>query len=204
VKILDLCCGSGQTTRHLADRGFDVTGVDVSPALIALAKANAPHTRFEVADARYFRLRKEFHAAISLSDSLNHLLTIGELQSAFENVSNCLLPGGVFLFDLNLAHKYETSWTGSMAVVDEDAVCAVVSSADMRQKIAKFDAAVFLKTQGNWTRKDVPLLQTWYTPDEVTASLRAASFGEIRVTDRRGNRLPDWNVNKAYFSCSRA
>lgn len=202
--ILDLCCGSGHISRRLTDRGFNVTGVDVSEALIALARSHAPSAAFEVADARDFRLPKEFHGAISLNDSLNHLLTIEQLQSAFVNVSNCLVSGGVFLFDLNLAHKYQTAWEGSMAIIDEDAVCAVVTSADREKRLAKFNAAVLLKANGGWTRRDVALLQSWYTPEEVTAALMSAAFVDVRITDRRGNSLSDGNVSKAYFACERA
>src|SRR3954447_25914601 len=45
-------CGPGQTTAHLRNLGLDVLGVDVSPAMIALARAAYPGLRFEVSDMR--------------------------------------------------------------------------------------------------------------------------------------------------------
>jgi SAM-dependent methyltransferase len=203
-KILDLCCGSGQTSRRLADRGFEVTGLDNSPALISLAEKNAPNASFTVADARHFTLPAGFHAVISLNDSLNHLLKMEDLLSAFASVARCLLPGGIFLFDLNLAHKYETSWAGSMSIVEDDAVCAIVVKSDLQAKLATFDAATFTKAHGVWSREDVHLLQTWYTPEEVREALEKSGFLDIQISDRKGNRLSEWTVNKAFYTCSRA
>jgi SAM-dependent methyltransferase len=203
-RILDLCCGSGQTSRRLEDRGYRIKGIDKSPALIAFAKINAPHSTFAVADARHFKLPAHFEAAISLSDSLNHLLTLDDLRSAFRQVESCLIPGGLFVFDLNLAYKYETSWAGSMAVVDEDAVCAVVTSSDVSARLARFEAATFTKVGDLWTRKDVSLAQSWYTPEEVTSALNDVGFIDTRITDRRGNLLQNWDIKKAYFSTAKA
>jgi hypothetical protein len=54
-----------------------------------------------------------------------------------------------------------------------------------------------------WTRKDVQLIQSWYRPEEVTSALAAAGFINICVTDRRGNHLQRWDVNKAFFSATK-
>jgi len=147
-RVLDLCCGAGQISRILADRGYNVVGLDASASLVGLARRNAPSAHFEVADATLFSSSDRFQAVISLNDSLNHLLSIKDLKLAFLNVYKCMAPGGVFLFDLNLAHKYETSWAGSFSIVEEDAVCAVVATRDTQQQLARFDAAVFFTDRG--------------------------------------------------------
>jgi SAM-dependent methyltransferase len=202
-RVLDLCCGAGQISRILADRGFDVVGLDASASLVEFASKNAPNVHFEVADAKSFSSSDLFQAAISLNDSLNHLLRIEDLKSAFLNVYDCMAPGGIFMFDLNLAHKYETSWAGSFSIVEEDAVCAVVTTSDMQQRLARFDATVFLLAEGLWTRKNIRLLQTWYPPDDVCAALVEVGFADVRLTDRKGTHLTDGGIDKAFFTCTR-
>ncbi|HEX4050167.1 MAG TPA: methyltransferase domain-containing protein [Steroidobacteraceae bacterium] len=203
-RILDLCCGSGQTSRRLADRGFSVVGIDNSPSLITLATRNAPNASFEIADAREFTLPGSFHAVISLNDSLNHLLTIEDLMSAFTSVARCLPSDGIFLFDLNLAHKYETSWGGSMSIVEDDAVCAIVVESNLQQKLATFDAATFIKIHGVWSREDAHLCQTWYEPEKIAAALQQTGFVNVQISDRKGTKLNNWAVDKAFFWCTRA
>ncbi len=204
AKVLDLCCGAGQVSRVLADKGLDVVGLDVSASLVALARRNAPKVHFEIADARYFCSTERFHAAVCLNDSLNHLLSIDDLRTALLNVYKCMAPGAIFLFDLNLAHKYETSWAGSFSIVEDDAVCAVVATTDLQQRLARFEAAVFARTGALWTRKDVSLVQTWYAPDDVETVLANVGFADVRITDRSGASLGDALVDKAFFACTRA
>ena len=71
--VLDLGCGSGQPiAAYLAGRGYPVTGVDSSPEMIALFRANLPDQGAEVADMRSLSLRRRFGGLIAW-DSFFHL-----------------------------------------------------------------------------------------------------------------------------------
>ena len=100
ARILDLCCGTGQLTRILTDRGYRVTGLDGSGEMLRFARENAPAAEFIVADARTFELPDNYQAVISVFDSLNHVMTLKDITSVFRNVYAALQPGGLFLFDL--------------------------------------------------------------------------------------------------------
>src|SRR6516162_7498346 len=120
--ILDLCCGSGHLAHLLTMEGYEITGLDGSRELLNFARRNAPRSVFVLADARSFALPTRYDAAICMSDSLNHLLTIDDLISAFQHVFSVLREGGLFLFDLNTKHKYVTTWSGQFAIVEDDNV----------------------------------------------------------------------------------
>ncbi|MEV4947325.1 class I SAM-dependent methyltransferase [Streptomyces sp. NPDC053755] len=49
--VLDVGCGPGTVTAYLAERGLDVSGVDLSPRMIENARRRHPHCRFAVASA---------------------------------------------------------------------------------------------------------------------------------------------------------
>ena len=55
ASVLDLCCGTGQLLEVLAQRGYQVTGVDLSAAMLDRARRWVPRARFYHADVRAFR-----------------------------------------------------------------------------------------------------------------------------------------------------
>ena len=48
-QVLDIGCGVGRVTSHLHDRGLSVSGIDLSPEMIAVARLAHPHLTFDVA-----------------------------------------------------------------------------------------------------------------------------------------------------------
>jgi SAM-dependent methyltransferase len=105
--VLDLCCGTGQLALALLDRGYTVTGIDLSPHMLQYASENASayvadgRARFIQADAADFTLDDQFGLVVSTFDALNHLESQAALQSCFRSVFRVLADGGYFVFDLN-------------------------------------------------------------------------------------------------------
>ena len=82
------------------------------------ARENAPGAEFIWADARTFSTPRSFHAALLTFESLNYILTLDELRRVYQNVHGAILPGGVFVFDLNLEETYRTQWHKSSVIVE--------------------------------------------------------------------------------------
>ena len=105
--LLDLCCGTGQLSLYFLERGFRVTGLDLSEAMLEHAQANAAaytasgQARFVQGDAAAFRLDERFGFVVSSFDALNHLPDLNALRACFACVHAVTLAGGSFIFDLN-------------------------------------------------------------------------------------------------------
>ena len=100
-RVLDLGCGAGPLSRRLAERGFFTWGLDVSPALIALARARLPDADFQCGSILDVPLPSAV-AAAAVGEVLNYATAHdpAALVGVFARVFAALLPGGVFLFDL--------------------------------------------------------------------------------------------------------
>ncbi len=93
--LLNLGCGGGHND-HTLKKHFEVTGLDVSRAMINLAKKLNPEVSYLIGDMCTVRLKKAFDA-VTIFDSINYMLTEEQLYSAFTTAFVHLRPNGVFL-----------------------------------------------------------------------------------------------------------
>jgi SAM-dependent methyltransferase len=104
--ILELACGTGRVLFPIARLGLDITGIDLSPAMLDIARAKVAKARvvgrvtIEEADMRAFSLGREYGMAFIALNSLMHLETRAEQQRAFASVRRHLAKGGRFIVDL--------------------------------------------------------------------------------------------------------
>ena len=181
--VLDLCCGTGQLAAELSRQGYRTTGLDGSQGMIEIAKKNAPDADFVVQDARNIALPGRFSAVFSTFDSLNHVMSLDELEQVFQSVFAVLEGGGYFVFDLNMEEGFRSRWRGSFEFVEEDHVCVVRSSHDASEKTGRLDVTLFEIKGVGWVRTDFPLIQRWYEEHEIRERLRKARFEELESFD---------------------
>lgn len=111
--LLDLGCGTGKMTRILAEKGYDMIGVDNSMEMLDMAR-EYEYDREEpsgilylMQDMREFELYGTVGAIYSACDSMNYIMEKEELLKVFQLANNYLDPRGLFIFDMNTPYKYE-------------------------------------------------------------------------------------------------
>ncbi len=118
-RILDTACGTGMHAIALAQRGYDVTGADLSVGMIERARENAvavgSEVRFVVAGFGELatKVGNGFDALLCLGNSLPHVLTADALHEALADFAAVLRPGGLLFiqnrnFDAVMAAR--TRW----------------------------------------------------------------------------------------------
>ncbi|MGA8369824.1 MAG: class I SAM-dependent methyltransferase [Acidimicrobiales bacterium] len=144
ASLLELGCGTGSVLARLSSLA-EVTGLDRSPAMLAVAAEKVPGARLLEGDMREFSLGERFDVVICVFDSLNHLLFFGDWESMFDAVHRHLVEGGLFVFDVNTVGELrrlgeESPWVddfeGGVAIIDvsfaEDAESEGMSVWDVR------------------------------------------------------------------------
>lgn len=104
ARVLDLCCGPGVFTVPLARRGYAVTGVDRSPALLERARAlsgaaGAPATYVE-ADVRTYDQPGAFDVVLNMFTSFGYFEDPADNARALRTMFTSLAPGGTLVLDL--------------------------------------------------------------------------------------------------------
>lgn len=101
--IIDLGCGTGGHAVLLSQRGYAVTAVDCSAAMLELARAKADHAGakvdFRQGDITRLEWQESFDAAIAMFAVAGYQCGDGELQALLAGAWRSLRPGGIFVFD---------------------------------------------------------------------------------------------------------
>jgi ubiquinone/menaquinone biosynthesis C-methylase UbiE len=95
TQVLDLCCGSGQTTKFLVQRSQHVTGLDASPLSIERAKQNVPQAECVEAFAEKMPLSDNTFDIVHTSAAM-HEMEPQQLRQILQEVHRVLKPDGVF------------------------------------------------------------------------------------------------------------
>lgn len=102
-KVLDLACGAGRHSVLLAEKGFQVTGADLSENLLEVARNEASAKKLDITfsrqDMRFFKFPMPFDGIFNLFTSFGYFDDDRENFSVFKTVSDHLVPGGFFIFD---------------------------------------------------------------------------------------------------------
>lgn len=116
-RLLDVACGTGKSFLSMLDRGWEVTACDISPAMLARARAKVGEAvPLSVADMRGLPEIGKFDLVWALDDSINYLLSEDELLKALNGMRANLVPRGLLLFDVNTLVAYRSFFVETTVV----------------------------------------------------------------------------------------
>ena len=102
--VCDLGCGPGQVGRYLHDRGVDASGLDLSPAMVALARGLNPGMTFRVGDLRALPFADGALAGVVAFYSIIHIPR-GEVVAALRETARVLRQGGRLLLAFHVGDE---------------------------------------------------------------------------------------------------
>jgi SAM-dependent methyltransferase len=183
--ILEIGCGTGSMTRMLSERGYEVTGVDASAAMLEKARqklgpsARLVHARLPEAETPDFG---RHDAAICCFDVVNYFVEDGQLTGAFSQIRQGLRPGALFIFDVNTQYKLEMLF-GDRSFGDDLGDFAYVQRAryDTRGHRCDLLLTFFLLEAGLYRRVTEHHVQRWFTDEEMNSALTDSGFEVLRT-----------------------
>lgn len=99
-KILDLGCGTGLHDVILKQKGYEVTGLDLSRGMINLASNRGDSIKYSVGDMSDFHLEEKFDVIICMFSSLGYLTENNQLEGFFKCCKEHLNPDGLLILDI--------------------------------------------------------------------------------------------------------
>ena len=201
--ILDLGCGTGKLTRFLAEKGYDMTGVDYSFEMLDIAREQSdPSILYLLQDMREFELFGTVRAVYSACDCLNYILEEEELREVFSLVNNYLDPGGLFVFDINTPYKYEKLLAeNTFAETREEGSFIWENSYYEDEKINEYNLTLYIKDNedGRYDRFEEVHYQRAYSIDKIKELVEKAGLEFINVYDAFTFNEPNEKSERVYF-----
>ena len=204
--VLDLACGTGELTWLLAERGYEMIGVDQSPEMLAVAAEKGrpvPGDKpiFLNQSMQALDLYGTIDACVSCLDSVNYVTRPAQLRRAFQRVHLFLMPGGLFLFDVNTPEKLRGLDGGMFIDETDDTYCVWRADYSARRRICTYGMDLFFREKsGLWRREEEVHEEYAYELDELEDFLREAGFVDVRRYGELKLRAPREGEQRVFLS----
>jgi len=199
-RVLDVCCGTGSVAEMLAAKGYEVSGIDIAPAMIKEAQRKAAllglDIEYKAEPAQSFKFDQPFDSAYSFFDSLNYIIDLGELRKAIQNVGDHLNAGGMFVFDLNTEYAFTQKMCDQQDTRKKSAVkYQWKGDYDKSTKVIHVNMDFWFEDK----QYHEVHIQRAHTRDEIFEMLMEAGFEELTVFDAYTLDPPRKNSDRVHY-----
>ena len=184
--ILDLACGTGAMSVRLADAGYEVIGADASAQMLSIAVGR--ETAEDAVPPIWLCQRMErldlygtIDAAVCCLDGVGYVTNPAALARAFSRVRLFMNPGGVFIFDINSAHRLRSLDGSAFTRECEGAFCVYQADFSERTKKLTYTLDLFEEEDGLWRRSTEYHTERAYEVEELRELLLSAGFASVEV-----------------------
>jgi len=203
--VLDLGCGTGVLTIAMADKGYDMTGLDASPDMLSVAYGKkCPGVLWINQDFTELDLFGAYDAAISLLDCINHLLKEEMVEKYIKHMYNFVEPNGLFIFDINSEYKFKNTYKNNVFYsVADDFTYIWENKFDEKTGMCEMDLTFFLKEGNLYNRYDSVNKEKYYSVDFLRKTLERSGFSIEALYDDCSFNLPVSDTERIFFVCRR-
>lgn len=203
-QLLDLACGSGSLLLELFYRGVDVIGVDGSADMLAVAGEKAADAGLSplllCQDMRELDLYGTVDGAVCMLDSLNHLLSTGDIAEVLRRLGLFIAPDGLLIFDANTPYKHAVTLGENAFVFEqEDFLCVWRNHYMPSRREVTMQLDFFLQEEENYSRYTDAVRERAYTMATWKKLLTDAGFELLAVYGEKSTEPPAENADRWVF-----
>lgn len=200
--ILDMACGTGTLTCLLAERGYDMIGVDASSEMLSVASeksygmTNRPlliNQPLEQLD-----LYGTVDAAVCSLDGMNYIEP-DMIAEVLRRVLLFLEPGGLFIFDIHTPSKLKSLDGDVFLDETEDVYCVWRTEFIEKDNVCHYGMDIFAREGNKWTRSREEHIEYAYEPNSLEKMLITEGFSDVCIYADMMLNEPDEHEKRVYF-----
>lgn len=184
MKVLDVGCGRGELTAHLAQAGHDALGIDPSPDAVAIARSTFPSARYEAGLLKDVSRPEGGFERIFCLGTIEHL-TDDEIAGLFRDAERLLSKGGLLIVSTCVNRFYYKFWSHGLRRLAARALRRL--GLDVRDPLpprSEEDGQVHVNEQDFFSLRRHGLRRGW------TASVSVLPNPKMRLRRLYGDELP--------------
>jgi len=205
--ILDLACGTGTLTAILAQRGYEMIGVDASPEMLSVSFEKTMDCeirplllcqRMEELD-----LYGTVDAAVCSLDGFNYLKP-ELLPEVFRRLKLFVEPGGLLIFDI-LTPEALREMDGQVCVDENDEIfCVWRAEYDHDENACIYGIDIFMHDEDEfWSRETEEHIEYAHSPETVCETLAEHGFTNIEIFGDAQLRAPLDSDRRIFIAAQR-
>ncbi len=198
--LLDVGCGTGSFIKEFSGIGIDCIGVDPSDDMLLIAKEKCPDALFLNQSAQELDLYGTVDGAVSLMDSINHIIEREELSKAFKKISLFMERDSVFIFDINSEYKHREVLGDNAFVFENDGVFCAWQNYTDDELLTEINLDFFCKSvNGQYDRFSEDFFERAYSKDVIKEELNNAGFEIVAIFDDLSFETPNPYSERIFY-----
>lgn len=183
-RLLDIGCGTGELLLRMT-KNYQCDGMDLSEGMLKIAQRKLKHREVKLflGDMVEFDTGYKYDIMVSLFDTVNHMVSVEELESHLKSVSNSLNDGGVYIFDVVDREFMNEMFPGGVFVDNrKDITC--IWEHEIEEGIDYIDATYFLKnSKGSWDKLTESYSKKIFSEEELKKTITKTDLKLIKVIE---------------------
>lgn len=208
--LLDLACGTGELSVRFAERGFKVTGADLSSDMLTVAKSKAEDQGVDIPffeqDMSQLEGLGPFHIIGIFCDSLNYLQSEEQVINTFLSAYQNLHKGGILFFDVHSIFKMnEIFLNQTYTQIDEHIAYIWNSFQGEYPNSVEHELTFFVQDQkdGKYNRIDEFHEQRTFSVEQYSYWLTEAGFEILEISADFEKNPPQQDSERIFFTAKK-
>jgi SAM-dependent methyltransferase len=207
--LVDLACGTGAFLGIWGRRHADwsLFGTDQSRGMLRVARQSLSRAGVTAQLLRQplqeLAMPRPVGAAVCIFDSVNHLTRLRDLRRFARMVARSLLPGGLFVFDVNDELAFPRLFSGNWTVETKSLYISITASCRADGLRGELRFTVFEHHGRRWKRTNFAIAERNWRRQELMETLRAAGFTILRTRRIEPYSSEDTEAPRNLWSCRR-
>ncbi len=213
--LLDLGCGTGSVAIKMADKGYEVIGIDKSLEMLSVAgeKNKSGMVQFVCQDITEFELFGTVDIIICFLDTVNHIKNKMKLNKMFSLCKNYLNKGGIMIFDIATSHYFEESLGNNTFFDIRDEFTVIWENCYRKTKgINTANITFFIKDDTNeendikaqyyddkFIRKEDIIIEKVYSTDDIIDVIQNNGMENTGIYSDFTFKKPHLRTNRIFF-----